>query len=383
LVPGELAINYTDGNLFYKNASNVVTVIASNKFSSVTGNVTGGNILTVGLVSATGNVTGGNITTDGLISVAGNVTANNGSFTNRVLVGAGNVSKPSFAFSDDGQTDTGFYWISDGVFGIATNGAARGNFNASGLNIAGIVSASGNVIGSNQTTAGQVSAGGNVTGANLLTGGLISAAGNVTANNGMFTTIVNVASHTGAVVSVTGNVTGGNILTGGLISATANITANYFIGNGSQLTGISAGNYSNANVAAYLPTYTGNLISLLGPVTTTANVTANYFVGNGSQLTGITNTGVANVTVDNFTGNGVQTVYTLSVTPPDINATTVNYNGAILQKSSYTLSVANVTFVAPPASNSKIEITTISNLANAASYATTGKAIAMAIVFGF
>jgi hypothetical protein len=60
---------------------------------------------------------------------------------------------------------------------------------------------------------------------------------------------------------------------------TANIAiANYFIGNGSQLTGITAnnivGSYSNANVAAYLPTYTGN-------------VTANYFIGNGSQLTGI------------------------------------------------------------------------------------------------
>ena len=58
LVAGELALNTTDGNLFYKNASNVVTVIASNQFSSVTGNVTGGNVLTVGLVSATGNVYG-------------------------------------------------------------------------------------------------------------------------------------------------------------------------------------------------------------------------------------------------------------------------------------------------------------------------------------
>ena len=132
-----------------------------------------------------------------------------------------------------------------------------------------------------------------------------------------------------------------------------------------------------------MPTYTGNLISLTGPVTTTANVTANYFVGNGSQLTGIDTTGVANVTVDNFTGNGVQTVYTLSVTPPDINATTVNYNGVILQKSSYSLASANITFVSAPANNSQVEITTISNLANAASYATTGKTIAMAIVFGF
>ena len=58
LQAGELAINYNDGNLFYKNASNVVTVIASNQFTSVSGNVTGGNIVTGGIVTATGNITG-------------------------------------------------------------------------------------------------------------------------------------------------------------------------------------------------------------------------------------------------------------------------------------------------------------------------------------
>jgi hypothetical protein len=42
-------------------------------------------------------------------------------------------------------------------------------------------------------------------------------------------------------VSATGNVQGGNILTVGQVSATGNITGNYFIGNGSQLTGISGG----------------------------------------------------------------------------------------------------------------------------------------------
>lgn len=62
LVAGELAINYADGNLFYKNTSNVVTVIASNKFSSVTGNITGGNLLTGGLISATGNISANNAT---------------------------------------------------------------------------------------------------------------------------------------------------------------------------------------------------------------------------------------------------------------------------------------------------------------------------------
>jgi hypothetical protein len=70
--------------------------------------------------------------------------------------------------------------------------------------------------------------------------------------------------------------------------ATGNVTANYFVGNGSLLTGITAtGDYGNANVAAYLPTYTGNLVSLTGNVTTTANISGNFFVGNGSLLTGI------------------------------------------------------------------------------------------------
>lgn len=71
LVPGELAINYADGNLFYKNAGNTVTVIASNQFVSVSGNVTGGNVFTTGNVSATGTIQSGNViytNVDGLAS---------------------------------------------------------------------------------------------------------------------------------------------------------------------------------------------------------------------------------------------------------------------------------------------------------------------------
>lgn len=58
-----------------------------------------------------------------------------------------------------------------------------------------------------------------------------------------------------------------------------NVSANFFIGNGSQLTGLPA-SYSNVNVAAYLPTYTGN-------------VSAAFYLGNGSQLTSITGTNVS------------------------------------------------------------------------------------------
>ena len=55
---GELALNFTDGNLFFKSNANVITTLASTKFVSVTGNVTGGNIVTAGQITATGNVTG-------------------------------------------------------------------------------------------------------------------------------------------------------------------------------------------------------------------------------------------------------------------------------------------------------------------------------------
>ena len=49
-------------------------------------------------------------------------------------------------------------------------------------------------------------------------------------------------------------------------SITGNIaTGNYFIGNGAFLTGLSA-TYSNANVANYLPTYTGNWARQLATV---------------------------------------------------------------------------------------------------------------------
>ena len=70
------------------------------------------------------------------------------------------------------------------------------------------------------------------------------------------------------------------------VSATGNVTGNYFIGNGSQLTGIVS-SYGNANVAANLAAFGSN------PISTTGNITASYFIGNGSLLTSLTG---ANVT---------------------------------------------------------------------------------------
>lgn len=68
----------------------------------------------------------------------------------------------------------------------------------------------------------------------------------------------------------------------------ANVTATYFIGDGSLLTNISggggSGNYGNSNVAAYLPTYTGNVGA--SNVNVTGTTTSTHITG---QLTGTVN----------------------------------------------------------------------------------------------
>jgi hypothetical protein len=44
---------------------------------SLSGNITGGNLVTSGLVTATGNITGGNLVTSGLVTATGNITGGN------------------------------------------------------------------------------------------------------------------------------------------------------------------------------------------------------------------------------------------------------------------------------------------------------------------
>jgi hypothetical protein len=87
------------------------------------------------------------------------------------------------------------------------------------------------------------------------------------------------------------------------ISTTGNITAAAFVGDGSQLTGITV-DYGNANVANYLPTYSGDVSA--SNITVSGNVTAAYLIGDGSQITGLAanygNADVANY-LPTFAGN--------------------------------------------------------------------------------
>jgi hypothetical protein len=90
----------------------------------------------------------------------------------------------------------------------------------------------------------------------------------------------------------------GNINVGGDIEATGNISAVYFVGDGRFITNVTAiADYTNSNVAAYLPTYSGNIadVSITGNATIEGVLTAsgNVIVGNVYVPTANTSPGTA------------------------------------------------------------------------------------------
>jgi len=178
---------------------------------------------------------------------------------------------------------------------ITAAGATTAVVQSTGVLITGFNSVTGNVIGGNITTAGLVTATGNVTGANVVTTGLVTVTGNVIGGN--ITTAGNVVA-TG-LVSAGGNVTGANITTAGLITAGGNITGGNII---------TTALVQSANVSATANVQAGNLrttglVSATGNVTSAANVAGSYFIGNGSQLTGLS-LGVSVTKFENGTSKG-------------------------------------------------------------------------------
>jgi hypothetical protein len=109
-----------------------------------------------GTVSGTGNITGGNILTGGLVSATGNIIGAN--FIGNVIPPAGGA--------------------------VSTTG----NITGGNILTSGLVSATGNIIGANfignviPPAGGAVSTTGNITGGNILTSGLVSATGNIIGN---------------------------------------------------------------------------------------------------------------------------------------------------------------------------------------------------------
>jgi hypothetical protein len=243
------------------------------------GNITGGNTAITGTISATGNITGGNITSVDKATVGGQLTANSAQIT--------------------------------GLNGL---------------------SAAGNITGGNLTTSGTING-------NLILG----VTANITATANISTLGVGNAYVTDTLVVtnaiqanglvVLGNISGGNIAVTSVISAAGNITTGgFFIGNGSQLTGLPAG-YSNADVTTLLAAFGSNTISTTGTVTA-GNITGgNILTGGLISATGNINSG--NVITANVLAGNISIVSNFIRNINAVNASTTPTPDRILMGNGY------------------------------------------------
>ena len=274
--------------------------ITANGFATITGNVTGGNLITSNLVSAGSLETTGNALIGGNLIVQGNITYINIDDLRVedpiIILGTGPNGAPLTV--DDGK-DRGVYmeyyttglgnafigfdnstgnmviandvsFSANDVVQVNAYGTLEvGNIYAQSGTITGTLDVTGNITGGNLTTAGitdtgsltastTIDATGNITGGNLTTAGItdtgsltasttIDATGNITGGN----------LNTAGQVVATGNITGGNITTAGNISSTADINANNAV-----ITNNVSANIFSATYAVYSPlvsTLTGNL----------------------------------------------------------------------------------------------------------------------------
>ena len=328
-----------NANISIGGVSNVVVFASTGEYItgllSVTGNITGGNLLTGGLISATANITGGNILTAGLISATGNLKGNNISavgdvnannlLTPGVVSATGNITGGNISATNHTGTSvsvTGTVTAASTVGGVITGSSASvtGNVTSSNL-VASTTITNGNITitGANIVSTGPTlyidpnGAGG--TDGNVIIAGNLSVQGNVTyinsntvTTNDLFINVANNASSASqanggglgvgpvgseyisltynsssniwvasngltsqGILSATGNVTGGNILTTGLISSTGNITSGNIVTGGL----ISAtGNATAGNLS------TGGQLSSTGNITSSGNITAGNLIGN-------------------------------------------------------------------------------------------------------
>ena len=399
------------------------TTVANLSTSGSGGNISNVNVVSANTFTASGNVTAGNAslgnaTTANFFIGSGNNLSNIQGSNVTGAVGLATFATTANAVAGanvSGQVT--FAATANAVAGANVSGqvtfAATANAVA-GANVSGQVTfaaTANSVAGANvtgavtyATTANSV-AGANVSGqvANALVSGTVytNAQPNITTVGSLlgltvsnatgvvnFTTTANIALGPVSNVHITGGSNGQYLQTDGSgnLSWSTVSTNPSNISNGNSNVSISTANgnitmsaVGNANIV----TVTGTGANISGTLNTTGNVTftgSNISLGNvgNVRITGGTANYVlstdgagnldwvaqsggnaANVTVDNFTGNGVQTIFTLSTTPIGINQTSVNYNGATVLRTDYTLANANITFSSAPANGSLIEVTTI------------------------
>jgi len=323
----------------------------------VVGNAVGGNVKSLGLISATGGITAdGNVAGAFIIGDGGflsNVTATsnvavtqiqNGTTILRIDGSGGNIimdvdgTANLMMFKPDGLELTGNANITGNV--NSANAYLTGKFiavgNVTGGNITtgGLLVSTANVEGTNVNAGQQMSAVGNITGGNVLTAGLVTGAGISTTGNVNAGNIITSNSIINAEISTSGNVTGANLITGGVVTATGNVTGGNVVAVGifSGPTANITGNVNAANVNATTLSATGNVnvanAYLTGRFLAIGNVTG----GNITSAGIISTTG--NITAGNVNSTGAySTVGTITggnlITAGLVGAGTVSSSGTV------------------------------------------------------
>jgi hypothetical protein len=269
-------VNEFGSNLYYTNArvySNVATLL-----STYTGNVNAGNIVANTIIGQGGGyITGANLISTNIISssiwtglyaanVVGLNTANVSELTNLYYTNARVYSNtiallPTLAGS-------GISIAANGQIS-STAAGSYGNANVAAYltTYTGNVNA-GNIIAN--TIIGSGSGGGYITGANLISTNIISSSiwTGLYASNVVGLTTANVTELTNLYYTNTRVYSNTIALLPTLAGSGIAIAAN------GQISSTAAGSYGNANVAAYLTTYTGNVNA--------GNIIANTIIGSGS-----------------------------------------------------------------------------------------------------
>lgn len=327
---------------------------------SVSGNVTGGNVNSSGVVSASGNILGLNLNTGGVVSAAGNVTGGNLT-TLGIVSTVGGVNTPANV--------TAAFFIGDG--GLLSNVAGGGTSNAAlltgstlsanvvnsslqtvgnlqSLVVSNALGGTGNVSANNVSIEASASVTGNVTGGNIISLGVVSAVtvsavgqitgDNVIANTSAGTVAGNVIAATSLMttgrLSATGNITAvGNISTGNL-SASGNVTAQFLLGNisGPQTNITEVGTLGNLSVTSNI---SGGNITSGGIITATGNITGGNIIS-GAAVSAATVTGSGNIVAGNFSTAGNV------IAAQNVNAGNMSVSGTV---TSAALSVAGNTVV--------------------------------------
>ena len=394
----------TVGTASLNNGTSNVTVLSSGNITfSVAGNAN------VGIFTSTG------LNVDGYVTVSGNITGGNANLGNAAtanfFIGAGNnlsniqganVSG-AVAFATTANAVAGANVSGEVSFAATANAVAGANVSGAvafattanavaGANVSGTVANANNAAyAGNVTIAGQA----NITSLGTLTSLNVNAtvnatsfASNVATGTAPLTVLSNtvVANLNADLLDGFNTATANTASTVAVRDASGNLAANFFIGNGSQLTGLNTDRISNGNSNVAIPSADGNVnITAVGNTTLvitgtganisgTLNATGNANVGNigatrgvftniageggnisniqGANVSGAVSTATTAGTVTTNAQPNITSVGTLSNLSVTGNVTAANFFGALANGNS------NVSI---PSANGNVNITSAGN----------------------